>query len=57
MFLNSISYDLEGNFQLSNYFKISSNLSASIKAVVIKIIRKKSFVVYMGALVKKNLTN
>ena len=57
MFLNSISYDLEGNFQLSNYFKISSNLSASIKAVVIKIIRKKSFAVYMDALVKKNLTN
>ena len=56
MYLNSNPYDLEGDFRLSNYFKISFSLLAGIGAVVAKNIPKKSLVVFVTAIVKNNLT-
>jgi hypothetical protein len=55
MFLNSNAYDLERDFRLSIYFKISFSLLAGIGVVVAKYISKKSLVVVVLAVVNKNL--
>jgi hypothetical protein len=55
MYLNSNSDNLESDLRLSNYFRISCSALAGVGAVVARCIPKKSLVVGVSAIVKKNL--
>ena len=56
MYLNSNVDGLERDLGLSNYFKISFSLLAGVGAVVAEYVLKKSLVVCVSTIVKKNLT-